>query len=181
MKKCFALLFIPVLSMIGCAKEAGGKLPPPSSESYTVVLDATTSGLTSADSAATYTVDLKAKEDANITYSVEIGGPCYIKTVDGYKEMILKEGCYFKSVSTYKVSRLILDIYEGQGINYGVWGSVEGSGTELERHASDITPIYAADSGAVYEYEVNSTGWKIARKDRKPGIYSVTIVFEVEK
>ena len=184
MFKKLLLAVIPAMMLAGCAPEAQPQLPPVEGNTFTVVLDASNSTLTTADSDSLIAVELHAKEDDSITYQLEIGAPCYLKTVsDGtnnYTEIILKEGAFIRSKSEYKVQRLILDIWKGQGINYEVFPNADGTGTKLVEHTSEITPVYEADNGAVYEYEVNSTGWDIVRFDRKPGIYSVTIVFEIE-
>ena len=109
MKKGLLVLALPVLMMVGCAPEAQGQLPPPPAGSYTVVLDATSSQLTKADSAKAYTVELKTLENESVTYKVEIGAPCYLKDVsDGtktYTEMIVKTGAYFKSKSKYETTQ----------------------------------------------------------------------------
>ena len=174
------LLFVlPALLLVGCAPAAERQLPPVDPTSYTVKLDASNSTLTADDSTGAIQVELKAQEDESIVYKLEIGAPCYIKTVDSYQEIIMKGGAYFKSVSSYKVSRLICDIYEGKGINYEVHNKADGSGEALARHESSIEPVYEEDSGAVYEYEVNSTEWSITNTTNyKPAFYSVTIVFE---
>ena len=184
MKKLFLLSIIPALLVVGCAKDPGKPLPPPSPESYTVVLTPTNSMLTSADSTEEITVSLKAQEDESITYDVKIGFPCYLKQVQGtnYQEIIMKNGAYFKSASTYKVSRILCDIYGGKGVNYTVHNTEDGSGDPLEYHESTVTPTYPEDSGFVYEYEVEANGWSIRNSTmNKPAFYSVTIVFEVEK
>lgn len=185
MKKVLLVLALPILLTVGCAPEAKGQLPPPPAGSYTVVLDASSSKLTKDDSSAAYTVELKTLENESVTYKVEIGAPMYLKDVsDGtktYTEMIVKPGAYFKSKSNYTVSRIRCDIYEGRGINYEVHNKANGSGTKLEEHKSDVTPVYAADSGAVYEYEVNANEWSITNPTNyKPAFYSVTIIFEVK-
>ena len=172
-----------MLMVVGCAKEPGKELPPPSPESYTVVLDPTSSTLTGEDSNSEITVSLKAKEDESITYDVKIGYPCYLKTVQGtnYQEIIMKNGGYFKSASSYKVSRILCDIYGGKGINYTVHNTADGSGTALEYHESSVTPTYPEDDGFVYEYEVEANEWSVRNNSmNKPAFYSVTIVFEVE-
>ena len=177
MKK--GLLILPVLMIFGCAPAAEGQLPPVDPTSYTVKLDAISSTLSTDESTSAIQVELKAKEDETIVYKLEIGSPCYAKSVDGHQEIVMKSGAYFKSVSSYKVSRLICDIYEGKGINYEVHNKAAGSDEALARHESTIEPEYKEDSGAVYEYEVNSNEWSITNTSvYKPTFYSVTIVFE---
>lgn len=184
MKKLFLFALLPLVMAVSCAPEAKKPLPPVGEDTYTVVLDAASSTLTTDDSVGTIAIELHAQEDASVVYQLEIVSPCYLKTVnDGtrdYTEIIMKEGSLFRSKSTYKVDRLILDIYEGQGINYEVYNNVAGTGAKLDEHESTVTSVYAADSGAVYEYEVDSTEWSVRRVARKPGIYSVTIVFELD-
>ena len=177
------LVILPVVIMLaGCAPEAEDPLPAIPAGTYSVVLDANSSTLTTDDSTEPLQISLQAKENSEVTYEVEIGAPCYLKTVDGYTEMIVKQGAYFKSKSSYKVNRLICDIFEGKGINYEVHDKADGSGNALERHESSITPVYEADSGAVYEYDLNSsTEWSITNSTKnKPAFYSVTIIFVVE-
>lgn len=175
------IIIIPFVSLIGCAPEPKKPLPPVTADSYTVVLDPTNSTLTTDDSTSTISLSLIAKEDEEVIYELEIGAPCYLKNVSSYQEIIMKNGGFFRSKSNYKVDRLILDIYEGKGINYEVHNHKDGSGEVLEYHESTISPIYPEDSGAVYEYEINSTEWSITNTTvYKPAFYSVTIVFEIE-
>ncbi len=177
------LFVLPLLALLaGCAPEPKEKLPDVPSGSYTVTLEPTSSTLTSDDSTGPITVTLSAKEDSSVKYQVEIGAPCYIKTVDSYQEIIVKQNAYFKSISNYKVNRIICDIYEGKGINYSVFNKADGSGTALEKHSSTIPPVYPEDSGAVYEYDLNnSTEWSVRNSSSsRPGFYSVSIVFTVE-
>ena len=180
MKKLL-LVFVPFL-LIGCAKEPTSnpsQVPP---TSYSVTLNPTTSTLTSDDSSETFTVTLKANEDQSVTYQVEIGAPCYIKQVQGtsYHEIIMKNGGYFKSISTYKVNKVSCDIFEGKGVNYEVFSNTDASGDPLEKYASDMTPTYAEDQGAVYDYNINANQWLIRNNSAyKPAFYAVTIFFEV--
>ena len=177
MRKQLLVLFAPLL-MMGCAQEAEPPLPPAPAESYTVVLNDVSSTLTSADSDHTFTVTLPSIEDPEVTYEVEIGGPCYLKNVGLYNEIILKDGCYFKSVSDYKVNRIICDVYIGKGINYSVLDTADGSGEELDRHDSEISPVDTDPNAKVFEYEVEGSEWRINNKSNKAGFYSVTIIFE---
>ncbi len=184
MKKIL-LLTIPVLALMGCAKEAGGKLPEPPEGSYTAVLEASVTTLTSEDSTEPIRVSLISEENSDVKYEVEIGAPVYVKTVststgESYQEMVVKNGAYFKSISTYKVSKIACDIFEGKGINYEVHNTADGSGEALERHESSLTSTYAEDSGAVYEYEINSNAWSVTNTSNyKPTFYSVIIYFEI--
>lgn len=181
MNRKLFLVIVPTLMMVGCAKEPGNPLSPPPAGSYSVVLDATSSLLTTDDSTKPFTVSLKAEENEEVTYDIEIGNPCYLKSVGSLYEIVVRGGAYFKSVSKYDVSLIRCDIYEGKGINYKVFNNNKGTGSALEAHKSEVDPIYPDDSGAVYEYEINSKGWKIVNDTNyKPAFYSVTIFFEVK-
>jgi len=181
MKKLHLLVLSTLFALTGCAGEAGDTLPTPTGN-FSVELNPANSGLTSDDSTETKLVTLTSKENEEVTYQIEIGFPCYLKTLkeNNLQEIIVKNGAYFKSVSTYRVSVVRVDIFEGKGINYNVYNNVEGSGEALERHASTATPVYPEDSGAVYDYQVDANGWSITNNsNNKPAFYSVTIFFEI--
>ncbi len=181
MKKLLFTL-LPLFLLGGCAQEPTTTASEPPHGSYSVVLDVESSTLTTEDSTEAKVVTLKAKENEAITYQLEIGSPCYTKTVKGtsFQEIIMKNGGYFKAISQYKVSLLRCDIFEGKGVNYEVFNSLDASTSALEKKASTATPIYPEDSGAVYDYEVNAEGWLIRNVSaNKPAFYSVTIFFEV--
>ena len=181
MKKLL-LVLLPAFLLAGCMPEPTESASEPPAKSYSVVLDPTSSTLTTDESSETLTVTLKAKEDENITYQIEIGAPCYLKAVKGtsFQEMVMKQNGYFKPISNYKVSIVRCDIFEGKGINYEVYNNVEATNDKLEPKKSSATPIYIEDNGAVYDYEVNNNEWLIRNVlVNKPAFYSVTIFFEV--
>ena len=181
MKKIL-LTLLPLFVLASCAEEPSTSASEPPHGSYSVVLDVESSTLTTEDSTEAKVVTLKAKENEAITYQLEIGSPCYTKTVKGtsFQEIIMKNGGYFKAISEYKVSVLRCDIFEGKGVNYEVYASGEATGEALEKKGSSATPVYPEDSGAVYDYEVNANSWLIRNSSvNKPAFYSVTIFFEV--
>ena len=175
------VLIIPFVTLTGCFLEPKESLEPVNDISYSVVLNGSNSTLTSNDSTSTITLSLPSKEDESIVYELEIGAPCYLKKVSTFQEIIMKNGGFFRSKSNFKVDRLILDIYEGKGINYEVFNQKDSSGKALDPHSSNIPPVYPEDKGAVYEYEINSNEWSITNTSiYKPAFYSVTIIFEIE-
>ena len=182
MKK-YLLFVLPMLVMISCAPEAEKPLPPPSTETFTVNLNTSNSTLTGDDSTENLTVNLSAIEDETVSYQLEIGAPCYLH--HRFDEIVIKQGGYFKSLSTYHVDRLIVDFYGGSLNLFGVYANAEGTGSAVMYHESSVAPVDAQGGGVVYEYPIDSTGWMIkntAGNDQsKPGIYSVTVVFAVEK
>ena len=174
MKKLFILL--PLLFLVGCAPEAKPALPE-LDEHYTATLTADLSTLTADDSTAVINVTVPSKEDSTVTYAFEIGYPCYIKTTPGGKhEIILKDNAYIKSISEYKVERLVIDFYNGQGENHAVHAPMDST-AKVEPHESTITPTEPKDNGVVHEYEINQTSWKVDRVDRKPGLYYISVLF----
>lgn len=180
MKK--VLIILPLLLLAGCAKEPSETASEPPINSYSVVLDVPSSTLTTEETTSPITVSLKAKEDQNTTYTLEIGAPCYEKQVSGtdYHEMVMKQNGYFKSISNYKVSLLRLDIFAGKGVNYEVYNNHQAEGNVIEAKNSTATPIYPEDNGKVYDYEINGKEWFIRNNSvYKPCFYSVTIFFEV--
>lgn len=175
------LLILPLL-MCGCASEATSTATLPDKTLYSVTLDAANSTLSETESSEAISLSLKAKENENIIYELEIGSPCYVKQVQGtsYSEIVMKNNGYFKSVSNYKVSLIRCDIYEGKGINYEIYNSHSEFSNQVERKNSTANPIYPEDNGAVYDYEMNSSEWLIRNVSvYKPAFYSVTIFFEV--
>lgn len=182
MKKIlFAVL--PMLLAVGCAPEPGAQLPPTPDDSYTAVLNTVSSTLTHEDSVENITVNLASSKSSEVTYSVMIGAPCYIHNT--YDEILIKGDGFFKSVSSYHVDRLIIDCYGGQVGIIDVYSNVEGTGTPVAYHESSVAPADPDGGGKVFEYPIDSTGWLVKRTSgladkQKPGIYSVTIVFEIE-
>ena len=179
MKKLLFVLSLTAL-LVGCAKEPAGNLPPVEGTTYSVTLTPENSTLTGDDSTTATRVELSAKEDANVKYTVEIGVPCYVKTLgSGLKEIVVKPNAYIKSISNYTVDRLVVDFYGGKGINHKVYAKADGTGNEVEYHTSEVAPVDPNDDGTVYEYPINGTEWGIYNKTEynKPAFYSVTIIF----
>lgn len=172
------LLILPAFLLTGCVSEP---LPPITTtstsgdpSSYQAVLNPASSGLTTDDTVEPLSPNL-AIEGREETYNVEIGPNCYYSTK--HNEMILKKGGYFKSTSTYSVSKLIIDSFNGQGLNYNVYAGSAAGETALESYASTIEPLVPAE-GSVLEYLVNGDSWYIDNTtDYKMGIYSITVVF----
>ena len=192
------LFVLPLVMLLGaCAKEAGSQLSSlsiPDSYSgepsegevrtYTAKLTPDNSGLEKdgdgnpLDSTAPINLSLPSTQDANVKYDLILGDPCYLSTKA--HEFIMKPGSYIKSVSTYKVDRIIVDFFGNKGVNFGVYANSDGSGEALESHVSTIPAEDPDDGGLVYEYEINGNAWymKNITEYNKPGIYSVTVVFE---
>jgi len=174
------LVLIPFL-LVAAACGSKPKEPlSPTEASYNAKLTPELSTLTSDDSTEKVSVSIASNEDANVKYDMEIGNPCYLKTLsNGLKEIIVKPGAYIKSVSEYKVDRIIVDFFAGKGVNFGVYASADGSGDALEYHESSIAPVYPEDNGVVYEYAINGNAWCLKNNTEfnKPAFYSITVVF----
>lgn len=182
------LLLLPIVLLTSCVPEP---TPAPSTStgtstietnSYQAVLNPTTSGLISYDQGVDTSEELSPKlpiEGQDFTYDVAIGSPCYYSSK--HKEMIMKNGAYFKSTSTYVVEKLIVDFYAGQGINFNVYAGQDASGEALPYYASSVAPeVSGSDGGTVYEYFINGTSWYMNNTStNKDGFYSVTIVFSI--
>lgn len=176
------LLIIPALFLAGCVSEPTETASEPPVNSYSVVLDTTSSTLTSDDSTEAITVTLKAKENQNVTYQLEIGAPCYTKQVKDteFTEIVMKQNGYFKSVSNYKVSLIRVDFFNGKGINYEIYNNVSATGEQVPAKNSTVQPVYPEDNGKVFDYEIGGNEWLIRNTSvYKPAFYSVTIFFEV--
>ncbi len=174
------LLVLPLTMLLGaCAKPAQSQLPSVEEKSYTAKLDADNSTLTADDSSAAIQVDIPSVEDNTVTYKFEIGAPCYLKTLsNGLKEIIVKQNAYIKSVSEYKVDRIIVDFFNGKGVNFNVYANKDGTGEPLQYHESSVQPVYPEDSGMVYEYAINGNEWSLTNTTNyKPAIYSLSVVF----
>ena len=175
MKKIFALL--PCLALlVACQEEPSPYLPDPDPSALRVVVNPTSSGLTTDDLAANTTVKLTIANRSE-TYDVEIGKGTYFSSK--HNEMMLKDGSYFKSVSEYTVDRLIVDFYEGQSGNFAVYANAAGSGEAVTAHESKVQASDPDDGGKVWEYKIDSTGWMLKNTQYKAGIYSITVVFSI--
>ncbi len=175
MKKLLFLLPIAVLTLASCRENPKPKLPKFDGASAVLTPEAST--LTEQDSKEITTVELSIP-DRKETYKVEIGKDCYIKTTNGgFKEIIVKPGSYIKSVSNYKVDRLIIDTFGKKGINFNVYDNVKGEGDAIHEHESEVQPVEPGDGGMVLEYPINTSEWIIKNETKfnKPAFYSVTI------
>ena len=176
MKKILAILIAPML-LVGCVPEPEPELPPADPTLLEVKIDQSKVDLPSTDNLAENTVYHLVIEDKTETYDIEIGKDTYYSTK--HSEMMLQNGSYFKSVSTYTVDRIIVDYYEGQFGNFKVYANSDGTGEELAAHDSSVAAIAPDDGGKVAEYEVKSTGWMLKNTQNKAGIYSITVVFSI--
>ena len=176
--KLFALL--PFVLIAGCQNEPSSSLPDPSSDSYTVKLTADNSNLTKDDSTSSIQVELSSKEDENVKYTFEITSPSYLNTKSAVANQIgLKPGAMIRSVSNYKVEKIIVDFYGGKGQNYQVFSNVDHSGEPLEAHVSNMVPTDPNDSGMVYEFAIGANGWSLFNHTEvnKPSFYYISVVF----
>ena len=174
------LFVLPLVMLLGaCAKEAQSQLPSVEEKSYTAKLDPNNSTLTTDDSSAAIQVEIASNEDSEVKYKFEIGAPCYLKTLsNNLQEIIIKQNAYIKSVSEYKVDRIIVDFFNGKGVNFNVYANKDGTGDPLEYHESSVAPVYPEDSGKVYEYAINGNEWSLTNTTNyKPAIYSLSVVF----
>lgn len=181
MKKHLLLALIPLFLMAGCADEPGDELPPADEKSYTAKLTADNSTLTKDDSSEVIQVEIASNEDENVKYKFEITPPCYLNTKSTVANQIgVKPGAMIRSASSYTVEKITVDFFGGKGTNYQVFNNVEHSGDPLEYHESSITPTDPDDSGKVYEYAVNSTGWCLFNhtEANKPSFYYISVVFK---
>lgn len=174
MKKSFMLL--PFLFLFGGCSEPEPELPPVNPEANSVKLTKTNCGLTNdtSISASTVSLDIADKKEK---YEMEIGPNCYAhKTHEEF--LIMKDG-YIKSRSTYNVDRLVIDYMSKKLINFKVY---DATNTEVAPHESSVPTQYPneGDFGAVVEYPINGTSWKIANDtEYKPAFYSVTVYFTI--
>lgn len=177
------LILLPLLFVAAaCGKEPVAPLSSIDSDSpevtyYNAKLTSENSLITSEDTTENYQVNIASNEDTTVTYSMEIGAPCRLSSKA--HEFIMERGSYVKSISEYKVDRLIVDFWGGKGVNFGVYANADGTGEALEYHESNVTPEDQSDGGVVYEYAINGTAWclKNITEFNKPGIYSLTVVF----
>lgn len=171
------LLFLcPLLLVaVACAPKAEEVLPP-SQADYSILITKSNCGLTADDSEVAIQTSLASYEDPEVKYTFEIGAPAYQHA--NFNEFVIKKGSYIKSVSEYKVERLIIDFYSSKGVNFNVFNNKEGSGSPLNYHESTILPEDPTDGGCVYEYEINGIEWCINNtSDYKPAFYSIMVVF----
>ena len=135
-------------------------------------------GLTDDDSTNAFSTYLQI-DYSDEEYEIEFGPDCYNHHT--YNEFVIKNNGYFRSVSTFKVDRLRVDYFSTKGINFDV---LDAGGAKVAPHQSDVSSEYpsAADGGAVLEYPINGTSWKIQCNSStyKAAFYSVTIIFIME-
>ena len=180
MKKSSLFMFLPLLFAVGCAKEPGAPLPEPSGETYTVKLTADNSTLTKNDTTAPIQIELASNEDANVKYKFEISKDCYLNTKSAVANQIgLKPGASIKSVSEYTVEKITVDFYASKGQNYQVYNNTAHTGNPQEAHVTNTVPTDPNDGGAVYDFEINSTGWCLFNHTEfnKPSLYYISVVF----
>lgn len=176
--KRLILTLLPICLLAGCAPEPEKPLDPVTPTMLSAKLSKANSGLTSEDSTEVKSLSLPV-EGSEATYSLEIGVPCYNHST--HDEIIMKPGAYFKSNSSYKVDRLIIDYFGTKGTNFDVFNNLDGSGEKLVGHESSVQPVDPTDGGKVLEYSIGGSEWIIKNNTEvnKPGFYSVTIVFTI--
>ena len=182
-----------LLFLGACAPEASSELPPlPSSNTTSTSSDESSSqsgptyyhakitrensGLTGDDSTEAIVTNITTDEDAGVSYSFEIGAPAYQH--HKFDEFVLKGSAYVKSSSSYRVERLLVDVYKGS--DFAVYAGSEKGTTPLEKHQSSVAPQDSAD-GVVYEYAIENDGFYVANGDssRKASFYSITVIFSI--
>ena len=173
------LLLLPAIALLGACTNEGEKLPEPSAESKSVKLTAANSSLTNdaLTEAKQVSLDIANKEEK---YTVEFSPKSSLHGKIDY-EFVLKEDAYLKSVSTYKVDRLVVDYMSKNGISFVVKNANDET---VNSHESSVSTEYSGenDFGAVAEYPINGNSWSLVNTNSgKAGtcLYSVTVIFEI--
>ena len=179
-KPLLVLSLLPLMFVVGCQKEPAAPLSSITGETYTVKLTADNSTLTKDDSTESIRIELASNEDASVKYTFEITAPCYLNTKSAVANQIgVKPGAMIRSVSTYEVEKITIDYYAAKGQNFQVFNNVEHTGDPQEAHLTDTVPTDPNDGGAVYDFNIASTGWCIYNHTEynKPSLYYVSVVF----
>jgi len=173
------LLLLPAIALLGACAETEEPLPEPSAETKSVKLTTANSTLTSEalSESKQVSLDIAGKEEK---YTFEFSAGCSLHSK--YDEFVLKDEQYLKSVSTYKVDRLVIDYMSKKGITFDV---KDASNQSVTSHESTVATEHsdADDYGAVLEYPINGTSWSLVNTNTgKAGtcLYSVTVIFEME-
>jgi len=172
------LLLLPAIALLGACAETEEPLPEPSVESKSVKLTKANSGLTvdATTEAKQVSLDIEGKEEK---YTFEFSAKC--NGHKDYEEFVLKDDAYLKSVSTYKVDRLVIDYMSKKGLTFEVKNANNEAVTS--RESTVQTEFSGADDyGAVLEYPINGNSWALYNTNTgKAGtcIYSVTVIFEI--
>lgn len=178
------LLVLPFVALLGACTEVEEPLPEPVStpttEVKSVKLTSQNCGLTNEDATAPVQTSLDI-EGRTEKYTFEFSTGCYVHSE--YPEFVLKGSNYLKSVSTYKVDRLVIDYMSKKGITFDV---KDANNASVTSHESTVATEHtgAKDYGAVLEYPINGTSWSLYNTfDGNAGtnIYSVTVIFEMAK
>ena len=182
MKKLLFVLPIATL-LFGCEaldnffKKQEEKLPEPEQTTKSVKITADNNGLTTDDSteAIQKSLDIEGSEKK---YTFEISANCYNHS-KYVGEWVLKADAYVKSVSEYKVDRLVIDYMSKKGFGFEV---LDSNNAVVTAHDSTVATEFTGenDFGAVAEYPINGNSWKINNTaGDKPGacLYSVTVIF----
>ena len=184
------LLFVlPIAALLASCdipffKQEEEKLPEPEVKETEVLksvkITADNNGLTTDDSTEAVQTSLDI-EESDLKYTFEISANSYNHAK--YKgEWVLKSNAYIKSVSTFKVDRLVIDYMSKQGFGFEVYAGE----TAVTAHESEVKTEFNGekDFGAVVEYPINGNSWKINNTvGDKPGacFYSITVIFTMVK
>lgn len=173
------LLLLPAIVLLGACTEVEEPLPAPSAESKSVKLTTSNSTLTSdpLTEAKQVSLDIQGKEEK---YTFEFSAGCSLHST--YDEFVLKDEQYLKSVSTYKVDRLVIDYMSKKGLTFDV---KDANNQSVTAHESTVATEHSGDDdyGAVLEFTINGTAWSLVNTNTgKAGtcLYSVTVIFEME-
>ena len=184
------LLFVLPVAALLCACELPflkqeEKLPDPETEPDKVLksvkINVDNNGLTTADSTEAIQKSLDI-EGVSEKYTFEISANCY-NSPKYLGEWVLKSNAYLKSVSTYKVDRLVIDYMSKKGFGFEV---LDADQNAVTAHDSSVQTEFSKseDYGKVAEYPINGTSWTINNTaGDKPGacLYSVTVIFSMDK
>ena len=184
MKKFLFVLQVASL-LFGCDlpffKKQEEKLPDPEPESgetmKSVKITYQNNGLTTDDSTEAVQKSLDI-EGSDQKYTFEISANCY-NHAKYAGEWVLKSNAYIKSISEYKVDRLVIDYMSKKGFGFGV---LDANNNAVTAHDSNVATEFTGenDYGAVAEFPINGNSWKINNTaGDKPGacLYSVTVIF----
>jgi len=175
MKKVFYIW--PFIALLAACKTPGEVLPEPDPESKTIKIVKSNCGLSTTSSTEAKNVEFDI-EGRSEKYIIEFSQKC--RAHADYDEFVLDVGGSFKSISTYKVDRLVIDYFSKPGINFEV---LDSQGVAVTGHESTIPTDYPneGDFGAVLEFPINGNSWVVrnASDVKKPAFYSVRVIFAI--
>ena len=165
--------------MMSCGSKPLDPLPPVPEDFLTSILTCDKTDLTTDNSTTVKEVSVASEENSEISFTFELGVPCYRNEKGNVPQIGVRPGSYIKAKSNYYIDRIVVDGYVKK-MPYKIYNSVEMT-SAISYHETGETSMDASEANAkVYSYEIKSNFFTIVNDDEygTGTFYAIKVIYK---